>query len=68
LETAEMKFEKKLAEVDGQLQAAAGEWDKAIDGNADESARKQVMTKLNELLNRRSYVRNLVVNVQKELL
>jgi len=68
LETAEMKFEKKLAEVDGQLQAAAGEWDKAIDGNADESARKQVMTRLNELLNRRSYVRNLVVNVQKELL
>jgi molecular chaperone HscB len=68
LETAEMKFEKKLAEVDGQLQAAAGEWDKAIDGNADESARKQVMSRLNELLNRRSYVRNLVVNVQKELL
>jgi len=68
LETAEKKFEKKLAEVDGQLQAAAGEWDKAIDDNADESARKQVMTRLNELLNRRSYVRNLVVNVQKELL
>jgi len=68
LETAERKFEKKLAEVDGQLQAAAGEWDKAIDDNADESARKQVMTRLNELLNRRSYVRNLVVNVQKELL
>jgi len=68
LETAEKKFEKKLAEVDGQLQAAAGEWDKAIDDNADESARKQVMTRLNEHLNRRSYVRNLVVNVQKELL
>jgi len=68
LETAERKFEKKLAEVDGQLQAAAGEWDKAIDDNADESARKQVMNRLNELLNRRSYVRNLVVSVQKELL
>jgi len=68
LETAEKKFEKKLAEVDGQLQAAAGEWDKAIDDNADESTRKRVMTRLNELLNRRSYVRNLVVNVQKELL
>ena len=68
LETAERRFEKKLAEVDGQLQAAAGEWDKAIDDNADESARKQVMNRLNELLNRRSYVRNLVVNVQKELL
>jgi len=26
-----------------------------------------VMAKLNELLNRRSYIRNLVVNVQKEL-
>lgn len=68
LDAAEKHFEEKLGEVDGQLQAAAREWDKAIDDNADESARKAAMGKLNELLNRRSYVRNLVVNVQKELL
>lgn len=68
LEAAEKNFEQKLSEVDGQLQAAAREWDKAIDENADEARRKSAMSKLNELLNRRSYVRNLVVNVQKELL
>ena len=49
-------------------QAAAHDWDKAIDSNTGEAARKQVMAKLNDLLNRRSYIRNLVVNVQKEML
>jgi molecular chaperone HscB len=68
LESAEKNFEQKLSEVDSELQAAAREWDNAVDRRADESARKTVMSKLNELLNRRSYIRNLVVNVQKELL
>jgi molecular chaperone HscB len=68
LDAAEKHFTQKLGEVDGQLQAAAREWDKAMDEKADESARKVAMGKLNDLLNRRSYIRNLVVNVQKELL
>jgi len=68
LESAEKNFEAKLAEVDGRLQVVAGDWDKAVDSKADASARKGVMARLNELLNRRSYIRNLVVNVQKELL
>ena len=68
LEAAEKNFAAKLNEVDSQLQAVAREWDKAIDDKSDQSTRKAVMSKLNELLNRRSYVRNLVVNVQKELL
>ena len=68
LEAAEKNFEGKLAEVDGQLQAAARDWDKAIDDNADKNRRDTIKTKLNDLLNRRSYIRNLVVNVQKELL
>jgi len=68
LEAVEKNFEQKLTEVDGRLQAAAHEWDKAIDEKADEGARKELMTRLNELLNRRSYIRNLVVNVRKELL
>jgi molecular chaperone HscB len=66
LESAEKGFQQKLAGVDAQLQAAAGEWDAALQGEA--AARKQVMAKLNDLLNRRSYIRNLVINVQKELL
>ena len=67
LEAAEKNFGEKLAEVDAQLQATAREWDAAVDAHADDAARKKLMTRMNELLNRRAYVRNLVVNVQKEL-
>jgi len=66
LESAEKNFQEKLGEVDAQLQAAAREWDNALDGDAVK--REKIMAKLNELLNRRSYIRNLVTNVQKELL
>jgi molecular chaperone HscB len=67
LESAEKSFREKLIEVDSQLQDAAREWDTAIDAGADTEARKKIMSRLNELLNRRSYIRNLVTNVQKEL-
>jgi len=66
LESAEKGFQEKLSEVDTQLQAAAREWDSALE--ADSATRKKIMAKLNDLLNRRSYIRNLVTNVQKELL
>ncbi len=66
LEGAEENFQEKLGEVDAQLQATAREWDSALDGDA--ATRGKIMIKLNELLNRRSYIRNLVTNVQKELL
>ena len=65
LESAEKNFQQKLGEVDKQLQAAAKEWDAALAGTVE--ARKPIMASLNELLNRRSYIRNLVTNVQKEL-
>lgn len=65
LETAEKSFQEKLHEVDGELQAAAREWDEALQG--DKTARHKIMAKLNELLNRRSYIRNLVTNVAKVL-
>jgi len=65
LEAAEKSFQKKLGEVDGELQAAAHEWDAALEG--DRATRKKIMGRLNELLNRRSYIRNLVTNVAKEL-
>jgi molecular chaperone HscB len=66
LESAEKAFQLKLAEVDTQLQSAAREWDAAL--QADSATQKKIMAKLNDLLNRRSYIRNLVTNVQKELL
>jgi molecular chaperone HscB len=68
LEAAEKNFQEKLGEVDGQLQSTAKEWDAGADAGVDEAARKKIMSRLNELLNRRSYIRNLVTNVRKELL
>jgi molecular chaperone HscB len=68
LESAQINFLEKLAEVDAELHTAAKQWDAAIDANGDDSDRKSIMVRLNELLNRRSYIRNLVNNVQKELL
>jgi len=65
LESAEKNFQGKLGEVDGELQAAAREWDAAL--QSDSATRHKIMAKLNELLNRRSYIRNLVTNVAKEL-
>jgi molecular chaperone HscB len=67
LESAERDFAEKLASVDTQLQGAAQDWDAAVDANADDDARKKLMARMNELLNHRSYIRNLVTNVAKEL-
>jgi molecular chaperone HscB len=66
LQTAEKNFESKLSEVDAELQSAAHEWDQALESN-DPAQREAIKNQLNDLLNRRSYIRNLVINVQKEL-
>jgi molecular chaperone HscB len=67
LESAEDNFARKLSEVDAQLQSVTKDWDAAVDANMDVAARKELFVRMNELLNRRSYVRNLVTNVAKEL-
>jgi molecular chaperone HscB len=67
LETAQHKFESSLAEVDQELAAVSKEWDAALDATADDAARKKVMERMNEVLNRRSYIRNLVNGVRQEL-
>ncbi len=67
LELAETGFQQKLLEVDQELFAAAKQWDAAIDANAADTDRDAIKVRLNELLNRRSYIRNLVNSVAKEL-
>ncbi len=67
LESAKDNFQAKLEEVDSQLQSVAKDWDAAVDALAASAARKELFVRMNELLNRRSYIRNLVANVQKEL-
>jgi len=67
LESAQKNFQEKLGEVDERLQVAAQQWDAAVEAKAGDNDRKAIMVRLNELLNRRSYIRNLVNNVAKEL-
>lgn len=67
LQSAAKHFQEKLDELDAQLQTVAREWDAALDANGTAETRKKLMARMNELLNRRSYLRNLVANVAKEL-
>jgi molecular chaperone HscB len=67
LQSAEKNFQEKLDQLDAQLQSVAREWDAALDANGAGETRKKLMARMNELLNRRSYLRNLVANVAKEL-
>ncbi len=67
LESAQHKFEASLADVDKELAGVSQEWDSALDAGADEAARKKLMERMNEVLNRRSYIRNLVNGVKQEL-
>jgi len=67
LDGARQDFEEKLAEVDDQLAAVGKEWDAALEANGDGSKQKTLLARMNELLNRRSYIRNLVKSVNEEL-
>lgn len=67
LEAAQHKFELSLADVDRELARASAEWDRALDSGAEDAAKKNLMERMNEFLNRRSYIRNLVDGVRVEL-
>ncbi|MGC2740978.1 MAG: hypothetical protein WA274_24055, partial [Candidatus Acidiferrales bacterium] len=67
LDAAAVNFQEKLAEVDAELLKIGGEWDAAVDAYAEEARRDALLARMNEVLNRRSYIRNLVAGVQKEL-
>jgi molecular chaperone HscB len=67
LESAQRKFESSLADVDRELASVSLDWDAALDSAAGEAARKKLMERMNEVLNRRSYIRNLVNGVRQEL-
>jgi len=67
LESAQQKFESSLADVDQELARVSADWDAALDSGADEVTMKKLMERMNEVLNRRSYIRNLVNGVKQEL-
>lgn len=71
LAAARENFEAKLGEVDGELEESFAEWDRATPAQTNGSTytpeQRKLMQRMNEILNRRSYIRNLVQSVQKEL-
>ena len=67
LEAAQHKFESLLVDVDKELSRVSSEWDRSFDSGADDAAKKKIMERMNEILNRRSYIRNLVNGVRQEL-
>ena len=67
LDAAQYKFELLLANVDLELARVSADWDAAFDSGADDATKKKLMEKMNEVLNRRSYIRNLVNGVRQEL-
>ncbi len=67
LDAAQKNFQGKLEEVDAELVRIGQEWDAALDAAADEAKKQALLARMNEVLNRRSYIRNLVAGVQKEL-
>jgi molecular chaperone HscB len=75
LEAAQHRFESSLADVDRELARVSIEWDEALEAahspgtnsGGGDAARKKIMERMNEILNRRSYIRNLVNSVRQEL-
>ncbi len=63
LESAKKHFEQKLEQSTAELKQYWNEWDSA----AGEAAQKQAMDQMVALLNRRSYIRNLVRDVNEAL-
>jgi molecular chaperone HscB len=67
LDAAQKNFQEKLEEIDAELAQIGREWDAAFDAGADQTKQQALLARMNVALNRRSYVRNLVASVQKEL-
>ena len=59
-------FERKLAELDRELNAVWNEWDGALD-RGDAAGRQELKQRMADLLNRRSYIGNLVRDVNEAL-
>jgi molecular chaperone HscB len=71
LQDAKKNFEQKLNDLTDELQGYWDEWDALIPAGAtepqDQQARTRVRDQMVDLLNRRSYIRNLVRDVNEAL-
>jgi molecular chaperone HscB len=67
LEAHKRALETKLEALSRELKLYWDEWDRVDGGKADEELRQRVRNKMVDLLNRRSYIRNLVTDVNQAL-
>lgn len=67
LRAAKRNFEGKLSELQQELKAYWKEWDQAVTGEGSDAERIKVRDQMVDLLNRRSYIRNLVRDVNEVL-
>jgi molecular chaperone HscB len=58
----EARLKTKMGDLDGTLDALATEWDGIADGG-DADARRNLLTRLNTLLNTRNYLRTLLATI-----
>ncbi|MGH9504675.1 MAG: Fe-S protein assembly co-chaperone HscB [Terriglobales bacterium] len=66
LEAQKLQFEKKYEELAEELKAHWNRWDQAADGKGKEDSRA-ALDNMVDVLNRRSYIRNLVRDVNEAL-
>ena len=64
---AQNNFQEKMGEVDAELEGVNKEWDSALDANAGAAKESALLARMNEILNRRSYIRNLVAQRAKRI-
>lgn len=72
LEQAKAAFEAKLKDIGSELESRWAEWDELIDreqagGDIPDEERRRVRDRMVDVLNRRSYIRNLVRDVNAAL-
>jgi molecular chaperone HscB len=67
LEGARETFRLQLEQLMTEFETAFREWDTWLEANGDVDARRAALEKMSSLLNRHSYLRNLVSNVTDEL-
>ena len=60
-------FRKRLGEVDAELAGVNQNGTPRSTQTPDAAKESALLARMNEILNRRSYIRNLVASVQKEL-
>jgi molecular chaperone HscB len=56
----------KLAEIDAGIARVSGEWDQSVD-QADAAGAKQWLDRLSESLSHRSYITNLIAEIEEEI-